>query len=156
MPWDDDPAVGQSVGKTLMLARLAWGYIPTTSRLRFESARLCPDEKVDPAMSNPNPPASNVPAIYVDPDGAGVVHGILAPGANIIQAMLAALQADLNSDQQLAARWKQNPASIMAERGYNQDLQNEVLSSQGISVPEACGFTCFVTDCGSTIRIVVT
>ena len=104
-------------------------------------------------MSDANPPASNVPAVFVDPDGAGVAHGVLVPGANVVQAMLAALEADVNSDQQLAARWKQNPAAVMAERGYNQDLQNEVLKSQGTSVTESCILTCNVTICTVTINI---
>ncbi|MGO9158429.1 hypothetical protein [Mycobacterium sp.] len=106
-------------------------------------------------MSNPTPPAGNVPAVYVDPDSAGVVHGVLFPGANVIKAMFAALQADINSNPQLADRWKQNPAAVMAERGYNQDLQNEVLSAQGTSVPESCFVTCQQTICGRTINIVV-
>src|SRR5271156_880299 len=98
-------------------------------------------------MSSPNPPADNVPAFYVDPDSAGVAHGALVPGANLIKAMFAALQADINSNPQLAEQWKQNPAAVMAARGYNQDLQNEVLSAQGPSVPENCYLTCTYSIC---------
>lgn len=105
-------------------------------------------------MSSPNPPADDVPAVYVDPDGAGVAHGVLVPGANVVKAMFAALQSDINSNPQLAEQWKQNPAAVMAARGYNQDLQNEVLSAQGTSVPESCFITCNNTICGRTIVIV--
>src|SRR5436309_1456263 len=86
------------------------------------------------------------PDFYVDPDGAAVVKGALVPGANLAEAVVVALKAQIAADPQLAEKWKADPRAVLADRGLVRDFQDEVLKAQGMDIPEMfCGFTCIKT-----------
>lgn len=80
-----------------------------------------------------------MPNLYVAPESAAVLDGYLIPGELYIKAMVDRLRLDLRRDQELAARWDQDPRGILGERGIVRSLQSEILREQGLPIEEIAG-----------------
>jgi hypothetical protein len=75
-----------------------------------------------------------------------VTRGRLVPGAEVIRSIVDTLRSDIEQDATLRARFDLNPRGVLGDRGILRDLQNEILSEQGRSVPaEDCDATCVST-----------
>jgi hypothetical protein len=86
-----------------------------------------------------------MPTIYVAPESAAVLDGYLIPGELYIKALVDRLRLDLRRDQELAARWDQDPRAILGERGIVRDLQSEILREQGLPVEQMENEWCIST-----------
>jgi hypothetical protein len=86
------------------------------------------------------------PDFYCDPDGAVVLKGQLIPGANLAQAIVVRLRADLAGDQELRTRFESDPRSVLAERGLVRDVQDEVMAAEGVPIPQGlCTVSCIIS-----------
>jgi hypothetical protein len=87
-----------------------------------------PEEK-----PNPNP---QIAPVHIPPDSAVVLNGYLLPGTNLVRAVMNYLKNQIKSDTDLAERWQNEPAAVLAERGIVAPYHNAVLETEGIAAME--------------------
>lgn len=57
--------------------------------------------------------------------------GLLTPDMEGLREAMAVLRKQLKRDEKLRNTWKRNPRTVLADRGLNRILQNQVLQEEG-------------------------
>lgn len=57
--------------------------------------------------------------------------GLLTPDMEGLREAMAVLRKQLKQDEKLRAAWKRSPRAVLADRGLNRILQNQVLQEEG-------------------------
>ena len=91
--------------------------------------------------------------LFIAPDSAAVINGKLIPGQTYIKALVDQLREEMQADPSLRQQFKENPRTVLGDRGIVVDLQDEILREGGLPVEERPSNWCISTGscCCSTL-----
>jgi hypothetical protein len=84
-----------------------------------------------------------------------IINGALVPHPSTVMNGLSQLLEQLRSDPRRAAAFRTNPRAVLGAHGFNEDIQNEVISEDAVlevrdHCEETCVNTCIITSCTFT------
>lgn len=69
----------------------------------------------------------------------------LAPSPADARKAVEAIRERLATDPKARAKFSEDPRGFLGDRGFNRDLQRELLKENGASVAADCEYTCVAT-----------
>ena len=89
-----------------------------------------------------------------------LTKGALFPSLDDVMAITTKLKKDMQTNKKLAAAFKNDPRSILAAAGLNEDVQTELLTEAGLASRAigcwfSCWQSCWFTGCACTNGTIV-